>query len=81
MDRTGDDKYFRIREINTTTIQILLSKSLEDLVDSDVPQNILKFKIQCNTLVTNSNDVSGNFYISQIFNYQLVDFLYYRCLF
>jgi hypothetical protein len=59
MDRTGDDKYFRIREINTTTIQILLSKSLEDLVDSDVPQNILKFKIQCNTLVTKSNDVSN----------------------
>lgn len=60
MERTTDDKYFRIKELNATTIQILLTKSLNDLVDSDAPQNILKFKLQCVSLVSNNrnDDVS-----------------------
>ena len=60
MDRTTDDKFFRIKELNSTTIQILLIKSLNDLVDSDSPQNILKFKLQCVSLVSNNrnDDVS-----------------------
>lgn len=49
MDRSIDNHYFKIREVNTTTIQVLLNKSLEDLVDRDVPQNLLKFKIQCSS--------------------------------
>jgi hypothetical protein len=52
IDRSsGDDhKYFRIHEVNGTTIQIILSKTLDDLVDNDAPQNVLKFKIQCNSM-------------------------------
>lgn len=49
IDRSSkDDKYFRIREVNSSRIQILLKESLNELVDSDSPHNILKFKIQCN---------------------------------
>jgi hypothetical protein len=53
IDRSsGDDhKYFRIHEVNGTTIQIILSQTLDDLVDNDNPQNVLKFKIQCNSAV------------------------------
>lgn len=52
IDRSTDDhKYFRIHEVNGTTIQIILSQTLDDLVDSDAPQNVLKFKIQCNSAV------------------------------
>ena len=55
IDRSTDDhKYFRIQELNETTIQITLSQTLDNLVDSDTPQNVLKFKIQCNS-ATHSN--------------------------
>ncbi|CAO1442494.1 unnamed protein product [Diamesa serratosioi] len=55
IDRSSDDKYFRIREINSSTIAIHLERSLDELVDNDTPQNILKFKIQCNSMISNSN--------------------------
>lgn len=49
IDRSSkDDKYFRLREVNSSRVQILLKESLDDLVDSDSPHNLLKFKIQCN---------------------------------
>lgn len=48
MDRSSiDDKYFRIREVNSTRIQIVLKESLDELVDNESPRNILKFRIQC----------------------------------
>ncbi|XP_059611787.1 cadherin-89D [Phlebotomus argentipes] len=50
MDRSADHHYFRLREVNATNIQVLLEKSLEDLVDRDTPQNLIKFKIQCSSL-------------------------------
>lgn len=49
MERSGDQNYFRLREVNSTSIQVLLDKSLEDLVDRDTPQNLLKFKILCSS--------------------------------
>jgi hypothetical protein len=52
IDRSSkDDKYFRIREVNQTRIEIVLKESLDELVDNDTPHNILKFKIQCNSAV------------------------------
>lgn len=63
IDRSSkDDRYFRVREVNSTRIQIVLRESLDDLVDNDTPHNILKFKIQCNSAgLTNrrNHDVSG----------------------
>lgn len=47
MEKSSDKRYFKIREHNDTTIQVLLDKSIDDLVDRDVPQNVLKFKIEC----------------------------------
>ncbi|XP_055381122.1 cadherin-89D [Condylostylus longicornis] len=47
IDRSTDHKFFKLLEINSTTVQILLEKSLEDLVDRDIPQNLLKFRIFC----------------------------------
>lgn len=56
IDRSSkDDKYFRLREVNSTRIQILLRESLDELVDSDTPHSILKFKIQCNSALPSSN--------------------------
>lgn len=47
VERTHDHKYFRLREINDTYVQVLLDQSIDDLVDRDVPQNLLKFRIEC----------------------------------
>jgi hypothetical protein len=47
--------------VNSTRIQIVLKESLDELVDSDTPHNILKFKIQCNSAVQSNrrnHDVS-----------------------
>lgn len=52
MERSSDHSYFRLREVNSTTIQVLLEKSLQDLVDRDTPQNLLKFKIVCTSNAT-----------------------------
>lgn len=47
IDRSHDHKYFKLREINETYVQVLLEKSIDDLVDRDSPQNLLKFRIEC----------------------------------
>ncbi|XP_046805306.1 cadherin-89D isoform X2 [Lucilia cuprina] len=46
-DNSGDHKYFAIHELNTTSVVVTLTRSLEDLVDRDVPKNLLKFRIIC----------------------------------
>lgn len=46
-ERSSDKKYFKLNEVNDTNIQVLLDKSIDELVDRDVPQNVLKFKIEC----------------------------------
>ena len=43
----GDHKYFGLQELNSTSVIITLARSLEDLVDRDVPRNLLKFRIMC----------------------------------
>lgn len=59
MERSGDQSYFRLRELNSTTIQVLLDKSLEDLVDRDTPQNLLKFKILCSSANSRNEEQSS----------------------
>lgn len=49
VDRSSDYKFFKLLEINNTFVQVLLDKTLDDLVDRDVPQNLLKFKIECSS--------------------------------
>lgn len=39
--------YFTYRDVNRTTVSLLLARSLEDVVDTDNPRNVLKFKISC----------------------------------
>ncbi|KAH8409766.1 hypothetical protein KR222_006432, partial [Zaprionus bogoriensis] len=46
-DASGDHKYFNLTEYNTTTLVVSLARSLERLVDRDVPRNLLKFRILC----------------------------------
>ncbi|XP_039495074.1 cadherin-89D [Drosophila santomea] len=46
-DPSGDHKYFNLTEHNATTLVVSLARSLERLVDRDVPRNLLKFRILC----------------------------------
>lgn len=43
----GDVGYFSYKDINRTSVSVILAKPLEDLVDSDSPQNVLKFRLVC----------------------------------
>ncbi|KAJ8919177.1 hypothetical protein NQ315_012163 [Exocentrus adspersus] len=47
VDKDEDVHYFTYRDLNRTTVSLLLAKSLEDLVDNDNPRNVLKFKVSC----------------------------------
>ncbi|XP_066256989.1 cadherin-89D isoform X1 [Euwallacea similis] len=47
VDKNEDVNYFTYRDLNRTTVAVLLAKSLEDLVDSNTPRNVLKFKLSC----------------------------------
>ncbi|CAH0381923.1 unnamed protein product [Bemisia tabaci] len=47
VDKIDDVDFFKYRTVNKTTISIRLVKSLEDLVDSATPQNVLKFRMVC----------------------------------
>lgn len=60
VDRSPDYRFFKLNEINETYVQVLLDKTLNDLVDRDVPQNLLKFKIECSSREGQSEEVSHN---------------------
>ncbi|KAL3277703.1 hypothetical protein HHI36_013048, partial [Cryptolaemus montrouzieri] len=47
VDKAEDVQYFTFRDVNKTSISIILARSLEDMVDSANPRNVLKFKISC----------------------------------
>ncbi|XP_067624106.1 cadherin-89D [Eurosta solidaginis] len=47
VDNSGDHKYFAVTELNSTTVRITLTRSIENLVDRDVPRNLLKFRVVC----------------------------------
>lgn len=47
VDRIDDASYFGFRDLNETTIGIFLQRPLDDLVDNDNPQNVLKFRMTC----------------------------------
>lgn len=47
VDRIEDASYFGLKNINNTTIGVVLLRPLDELVDNDNPQNVLKFRIVC----------------------------------
>jgi hypothetical protein len=42
-----DVNYFTYRDVNSHVVSVILAQSLEELVDSDSPQNVLKFRLVC----------------------------------
>lgn len=82
VDRTLDYRFFKIKEINETYVQVLLDKSLNDLVDRDVPQNLLKFKIECASREGQSEEVClyiHTFVFQKIFFFFYVADIFSRC--
>lgn len=47
VDRIDDASYFTFQDINSTAVAVVLFKSLDDLVDNETPQNVLKFRMVC----------------------------------
>lgn len=74
-ENAADRRYFRLHEANNTNVQVLLDKSIDDLVDRDVPQNVLKFKIECVSKAAGSRldelaQLTVNVYIEDINDHQ-----------
>jgi hypothetical protein len=42
-----DAHYFKVASVNGSWVRVALAKSLEELVDSDIPQSVLKFRLAC----------------------------------
>jgi hypothetical protein len=42
-----DIRYFTYLDLDSQVVSVLLAESLEDLVDSESPQNVLKFRLVC----------------------------------
>ncbi|XP_066581389.1 cadherin-89D [Prorops nasuta] len=47
VDKEEDTRFFAYKEVNRTHVSIILSQSLDDLVDAETPRNLLKFRIVC----------------------------------
>ncbi|XP_057327714.1 cadherin-89D isoform X4 [Microplitis mediator] len=47
VDKDEDARYFAYKDINATHISVILAQSLEELVDSEIPRNLLKFRFVC----------------------------------
>lgn len=68
-ENKDDVRYFKLKTVNETNIQVLLDRSIDDLVDRDVPQNVLKFKIECMSKsgrVEETSYLTVNVYIEDI---------------
>lgn len=64
-ERSSDRKFFKLNEFNDTNIQVLLDKSIDDLVDRDVPHNVLKFKIECTNRKSRNDEVMNELGVSK----------------
>ncbi|CAH0723464.1 unnamed protein product, partial [Brenthis ino] len=47
VDREEDAHLFTYRDVNRTHVAVILAQSVDDLVDNDSPQNIVKFRLGC----------------------------------
>ncbi|XP_065073124.1 cadherin-89D isoform X2 [Ochlerotatus camptorhynchus] len=64
-DNSSDGEYFKLKEVNTTVVSVILNRSLDQLVDSDNPQSILKFSVFCSgTSMAMKQDNSSFFTIT-----------------
>ncbi|OAD62651.1 Cadherin-89D [Eufriesea mexicana] len=47
VDKDEDARFFSYKETNKTHVSLVLAQSLEDLVDTEAPRNLLKFRVVC----------------------------------
>ncbi|CAG4966971.1 unnamed protein product [Parnassius apollo] len=47
VDREEDVHLFTYRDVNRTHVSVVLAQSVDHLVDSDSPQNVVKFRLGC----------------------------------
>ncbi|XP_012282982.1 cadherin-89D [Orussus abietinus] len=47
VDKDEDARYFTYKDVNRTHVSVILAQSLEELVDNELPRNLLKFRLVC----------------------------------
>ncbi|XP_062556835.1 cadherin-89D isoform X2 [Armigeres subalbatus] len=64
-ENSSDSEYFKLKEVNNTVVSVILNRSLDQLVDNDNPQSILKFSVFCSgTSMSMKHDNSSFFTIT-----------------
>ncbi|XP_058450690.1 cadherin-89D isoform X2 [Malaya genurostris] len=63
-ENSSDSEYFRLKEVNSTVVSVILNRSLDQLVDSDSPQSILKFSVFCTGTAIKQDNQSSFFTIT-----------------
>ncbi|XP_055542908.1 cadherin-89D isoform X2 [Wyeomyia smithii] len=63
-ENSSDSEYFRLKEVNSTVVSVILNRSLDDLVDNDNPQSILKFSVFCSGTALKQDNQSSFFTIT-----------------
>ncbi|XP_044003046.1 cadherin-89D isoform X2 [Aphidius gifuensis] len=60
IDQEEDAKYFSYKDVNETHISVILSQSLDNLIDSGYSRNILKFRFLCDYSDTANSLISSH---------------------
>lgn len=47
LSQAEDASFFKLKDLNSQAVSVVLAKSLENLVDGENPQNVLKFRLVC----------------------------------
>uniref|UniRef100_A0A8W7PLQ8 Cadherin domain-containing protein n=1 Tax=Anopheles coluzzii TaxID=1518534 RepID=A0A8W7PLQ8_ANOCL len=67
-ENSSDYEYFKLKEINSTVVSVILNRSLDGLVDSDDPQSILKFSVFCSgTSATSAKQDNSSFFTITVY--------------
>ncbi|XP_021693940.1 cadherin-89D isoform X1 [Aedes aegypti] len=67
-ENSSDGEYFRLKEVNSTAVSVILNRSLDQLVDSDNPQSILKFSVFCSgTTMAMKQDNQSSFFTITVY--------------
>ncbi|XP_062556840.1 cadherin-89D isoform X3 [Armigeres subalbatus] len=67
-ENSSDSEYFKLKEVNNTVVSVILNRSLDQLVDNDNPQSILKFSVFCSgTSMSMKHDNQSSFFTITVY--------------
>ncbi|XP_055623219.1 cadherin-89D-like isoform X2 [Toxorhynchites rutilus septentrionalis] len=66
-ENSSDSEYFKLKEVNNTVVSVILNRSLDQLVDNENPQSILKFSVFCSGTSTAVKQDNSSFFTITVY--------------